>query len=159
MHTCVYVFRGFRGKQLNREVICCCFYVAFPSTPAMFGSSKQLAFLPTLFFPRFFGFLCLFLAENTAFLKKEERIYCFKLLCGPGRDSREREMQNLSGCARRKLLSLEISSSCSLLGDIVYALPGTGPEGFIRPASKLILCWDQSLNCSYCLFHSARAPT
>lgn len=82
----------------------------------MFGSSKQLAFLPMLFFffffPRYFEFLCLFLAENTAFIKKKKS-YCFKLLCGPGSESRGGEMLDVSGCARRKLLSLEICSPCS----------------------------------------------
>lgn len=67
MHTCAYVFRGFRGKELNREVICCCFYVVFPSTPAMFGSSKQLAFLPTLFFQDSLGFFVCFWLRTQSF--------------------------------------------------------------------------------------------
>lgn len=64
----------------------------------MFGSSKQLAFLPTLFFffsPRYFGFLCLFLAENAAFLKKKEAIAsnCFVGLAGKAEEGRRRISQ------------------------------------------------------------------
>lgn len=52
----------------------------------MFGSSKQLAFLPMLFFffffPRYFEFLCLFLAENTAFIKKKKKVIASNCFVG-----------------------------------------------------------------------------
>lgn len=141
-YLCICVFRGFREKDLKQrsdlllfpysEVPLWLAAVVLPSTLAMFGSSKHLAFLPALFFFSQIVWVSLFVSGWECSLFKEKRSYCFKLLCGPGKESRGGEMLNLSGCARRKLLSLEISSLCSWLGDIVYALTGTGPRGVYK---------------------------